>query len=101
MCEHSGMGFAGWCFESLRVLRVLRGSRFGVLLMNDQLPADDNQIIADRRAKLAALRAQGQAFPNDFRRDALAADVHARHGAKSNEELEQLHAMVTVAGRMM
>ncbi len=69
--------------------------------MNDQLPADDNQIIADRRAKLAALRAQGQAFPNDFRRDALAADVHARHGAKSNEELEQLHAMVTVAGRMM
>jgi len=69
--------------------------------MNDQLPADDNQIIAERRAKLAALRAQGQAFPNDFRRDALAADVHARHGAKSNEELEPLHALVTVAGRMM
>ena len=34
---------------------------------------DENQIIAERRAKLAALRAQGQAFPNDFRRDALAA----------------------------
>ncbi len=63
--------------------------------------ADDNAIVAERRAKLAALRAQGQAFPNDFRRDALAADVHARYGAKSNEELEPLHATVTVAGRMM
>ncbi len=64
-------------------------------------PADDNQIIAERRAKLAALRTRGQAFPNDFRRDALAADVHARYGAKANEELEPLHATVTVAGRMM
>ena len=36
-------------------------------------PQDENQIIAERRAKLAALRAHGQAFPNDFRRDALAA----------------------------
>ena len=41
-------------------------------------PQDENQIIAERRAKLAALRAQGNAFPNDFRRDALAADLHAQ-----------------------
>ena len=40
-------------------------------------PQDENQIIAERRAKLAALRAQGPAYPNDFRRDALAADLHA------------------------
>ena len=63
--------------------------------------ADENQIIGERRAKLAALRAQGNAFPNDFRRDALAADLHARHGAKTNEELEPLAITVTVAGRMM
>ena len=48
---------------------------------------DENQIIAERRAKLAAARAQGQAFPNDFRRNVLAADLHAGYGAKSNEEL--------------
>ena len=41
-------------------------------------PPDENQIIAERRGKLAALRARGQAYPNDFRRDALAGDLHAR-----------------------
>ena len=62
---------------------------------------DENQIIAERRAKLAALRAQGNAFPNDFRRDALAADLHAQHDAKTNEELEPLAITATVAGRMV
>ena len=64
-------------------------------------PADENQIIAERRAKLAALRARAPAYPNDFRRDALAADLHARYGAKANEELELLGIAVAVAGRMM
>ncbi len=64
-------------------------------------PSDENQIIAERRGKLAALRAKGQAYPNDFRRDALAADLHAAHDEKSNEELESLAQTVTVAGRMM
>jgi len=64
-------------------------------------PVDENQIIAERRAKLAALRAKGQAYPNDFRRDALAADLHARYGAKPNDELESLGVAVAVAGRMM
>ena len=70
-------------------------------LNHEQPKYDENQVIAERRAKLAALRAQGQAFPNDFRRDSLAADLHAQHDAKSNEELETLHLTVTVAGRMM
>ncbi len=71
---------------------------------NPQPPAptvDENQIIAERRGKLAALRTQGQAFPNDFRRDALAADLHARFGARTNEELEPLGIVATVAGRML
>ena len=38
-----------------------------------EAPADENQIIAERRAKLADLRAKGLAYPNDFRRDSLAA----------------------------
>ncbi len=63
--------------------------------------ADENQIIGERRAKLAALRALGNAFPNDFRRDALAADLHAQYGTRTNEELEPLAVTVTVAGRMM
>src|SRR5258708_35466062 len=62
---------------------------------------DETQIIVERRAKLAALRAQGQAFPNDFRRDALAGDLHARFDAKTNEELEALGVEVAVAGRML
>ena len=64
-------------------------------------PADENQILAERRAKLGALRAKGQAFPNDFRRDALAAELHARYGEKANDELESLDVVVAVAGRMM
>ena len=64
-------------------------------------PVDENQVIAERRGKLALLRAQGNAYPNDFRRDALTADLHTKHDAKSNEELEALNQRVTVAGRMM
>jgi len=64
-------------------------------------PQDENQIMAERRGKLAELRAKGQAFPNDFRRDALAADLHAQHGALPNEELEPKGIAVAVAGRMM
>ena len=62
---------------------------------------DENQIIAERRGKLAELRERGNAFPNDFRRDALAADLHARYGAKPNEELEPLGITAAVAGRIM
>jgi lysyl-tRNA synthetase class 2 len=64
-------------------------------------PPDSNQIVEERRAKLRELRAQGNAFPNDFRRRHLAADLHRDYGDKSNEELEPLKVEVTVAGRMM
>src|SRR3954454_3736514 len=62
---------------------------------------EENQIIAERRAKLAALREQGNPFPNDFNRTHLAAELHAAHEAKSNEELEAQPIRVAVAGRMM
>ena len=62
---------------------------------------DENQIIAERRAKLAELRKLGNAFPNDFSRKDLAADLHAAHGAKTNEELEAAEVKVAIAGRML
>ncbi len=49
---------------------------------------DENQIIAERRGKLKAMRERGNAYPNDFRRDALAADLHAAYDAKSADELD-------------
>src|SRR5881397_946095 len=63
--------------------------------------ADDNQVIAERRAKLAALRAAGNAYPNDFRRSALAADLHCAHDGRDNPELEAAAIRVAVAGRML
>jgi len=70
--------------------------------MTDQQPQqDENQIIAERRAKLAELRAAGNAFPNDFERKDLAAELHDAHGAKGNEELEPAGIEAAVAGRLM
>ena len=63
--------------------------------------ADTNQIIEERKGKLKALRGAGNAFPNDFRRTHLAADLHRDYGAKSNEELEPVEIIVMMAGRMM
>ncbi len=63
--------------------------------------ADENALIAERRAKLLRLRDAGVAFPNDFRRDALAADLHATCGGRSDESLTANPVRVRVAGRMM
>jgi len=61
---------------------------------------DDNHLIAERRAKLAKLRERGVAFPNDFRRNALAGDLLSAYGNKSSEALEAEAIPVKVAGRM-
>src|SRR5450432_2298924 len=61
---------------------------------------DENHLIAERRAKLAKLRERGGVFPNDFRRDALAADLLLAYGEKSTEALEAAPVRVRVAGRM-
>jgi lysyl-tRNA synthetase class 2 len=62
---------------------------------------DENRLIAERRAKLQQLRAQAVAFPNDFRRDALAGQLHTAYGQKSAEWLENNPQPVSVGGRMM
>ena len=62
---------------------------------------EDNKLIAERRAKLAAMREQGNSFPNDFRRDATAAELQEKYGDKSKEELAEMGIQVAIAGRMM
>ena len=62
---------------------------------------DENELIALRRAKLAKQREKAVPFPNDFRRDALAGELHAAHSQKSHEELDQQRLMVKIAGRIM
>ena len=61
----------------------------------------DNEQIDIRRQKLAKWRDEEQAFPNDFRRDSLASELHASCADKSTEELAETPIRVTVAGRMM
>lgn len=70
---------------------------------NDNTPTteDENKLIAQRREKLKAIREQGIAFPNDFRRNVIAGELHAEYGEKTKEELAELNIRVRVAGRMM
>ena len=63
--------------------------------------ADENALIAERREKLAAIRARGVAFPNDFRPTHAAAELHQRHDGVPNEVLEPQGVAVAIAGRMM
>jgi len=64
-------------------------------------PEDENEQIALRRAKLAELRQQGSPFPNDFRRNVIAGELHAEYGEKDPAEIETRNVRVKVAGRMM
>ena len=64
-------------------------------------PQNTNQIIEERRAKLDALRKAGNAFPNDFRRNHFALDLHKKYGDQSNITLEKNPISVEVAGRMI
>jgi lysyl-tRNA synthetase class 2 len=62
---------------------------------------DDNEQLATRRQKLMELRSRGNAFPNDFRRNALAADLLLAYGEMDPAEIETRNVRVKVAGRMM
>src|SRR5687768_7187017 len=67
---------------------------------------DDNQLMAERREKLKALRAaqasgKEVAFPNDFKPAHRAAALVAAHGGTEAEPLEAQAVVVSVAGRMM
>ena len=69
----------------------------------DQIP-DENRLIAERRAKLRALREAGGAYPNDWRPDADAAGLLERFAdeeAWTQEALQGVEERFCLAGRIM
>ena len=64
---------------------------------------DENKLIAERRAKLDSIRENCSAngHPNTFRRENYTADLQAKFGDKSKEELVELDHQVSVAGRIL
>ncbi len=62
---------------------------------------DENKLIAERRKKLKVLRDEGNAFPNNFRRNSYAQDLQDALGEKSKEELVELNQKASIAGRIM
>ena len=74
-------------------------------MTDETLPTvDENHLIAERRGKLKALRAEGIAFPNDFKRVDYAGDLLAEYSDAetwTTEKFESLARRVSVAGRLM
>jgi len=64
-------------------------------------PVDENKLIAERRTKLDKLRTAGVAFPNDFRRDALADQLLTAYGDREPAWFDQNVVRVKVGGRML
>ncbi len=72
--------------------------------ITQQSHANENLLIAERRHKLAALRGQGVAFPNDFHRADHAGDLHADYADAerwTGEALEATDRRVAIAGRLL
>ncbi len=70
-------------------------------MTDDKQKPDENKLIAERRAKLDALREQGNPFPNDFRRNAIAEELHLTFHEHDKDALEEERVEVAVSGRMM
>ena len=72
----------------------------------NKLPVDENHVIAERREKLKAMRSTAQAsqtavFPNDFKPQHKASQLHAQYDSFDKETLDPQAIPATVAGRMM
>lgn len=67
----------------------------------DELVKAANEQITIRKEKLAALRQEGIAYPNGYRREHVSGDLQAQYGELSNEVLADKAIQVTVAGRLM
>ncbi len=62
---------------------------------------EENKLIAERRAKLAQLREQGSAFPNDFKPNTNAAELQQEFADQDNEKLAAHEQLYRLAGRML
>lgn len=86
----------------------MRGVDNEIKNMTDKSPQstdvvlDENAQMALRREKLAALRQQGNPFPNDFRPDKISTKtLHENYGNLSTETLLERKISIKLAGRMM
>ncbi len=69
--------------------------------MTNEIEQDENRLIALRREKLTELREEGNAFPNDFRRDVMNAELAVEYENVSAEDLKESPRRVKIAGRLM
>jgi lysyl-tRNA synthetase class 2 len=69
--------------------------------VNTENQAEENKLVAERRAKLDKAREKGNAFPNSFRRTAHASELQNQYGEAEKQELEEKGEVFSVAGRIM
>jgi lysyl-tRNA synthetase class 2 len=69
--------------------------------VTDEKKQDEGKLIAERRGKLNALRELGNAYPNDFRRNATADELRQTFQEHDDETLRGEDVHVAVVGRMM
>jgi lysyl-tRNA synthetase class 2 len=69
--------------------------------MTNETELDENRLIAQRREKLSAIREQGNAFPNDFRRNVMNGELQAEYADWDADKLKENPRRVKIAGRMM
>ena len=69
---------------------------------NVSLLNEDHQLVAQRKAKLNALREEGKAtHPNTFRRTNWAKDLQQDFSGYDKAQLEEKNYQVSVSGRIM
>lgn len=69
--------------------------------MTQETEFDENRLIAQRREKLATIREQGNAFPNDFRRNVMNGELQTEYAEWDVDQLKEKPLRVAIAGRMM
>lgn len=69
--------------------------------MTQETEFDENRLIAQRREKLATIREQGNAFPNDFRRNVMNGELQTEYADWDVDQLKATPRRVAIAGRMM
>ncbi|MCX4190632.1 lysine--tRNA ligase [Methylophaga sp. OBS3] len=69
--------------------------------MTQETEFDENRLIAQRREKLASIREQGNAFPNNFRRNVMNGELQAEYAEWDGDKLKAEPRRVAIAGRMM
>ena len=69
--------------------------------MSNETELDENRLIAQRREKLNEIREQGNAFPNDFRRNVMNGELQAEYAEWDADQLKASPRRVAIAGRMM